>query len=252
MLRPMPQAHLFGLWFSPWSLKARWALDHHRVPYRWHEYLPLVGAPVLRLRARRWTGRLTVPIFSDDSGTYTDSFDIARRAEAIGDGAKLFPDLEAVRTWNEQAESLSVAGRALTTPRVTADAEARRENVPPAIPAALRGLALPLVDVGEALLSRKYRLRETSAEEAEARMAAVLADARAALATAPYLLGTFSYADVALAMALQFVQPVDGDYVPLGPGSRRAWTNQRLAAEFRDVLEWRDGVFAAHWARRAA
>jgi glutathione S-transferase len=249
MLRAMSDAHLFGLSYSPWSLKARWALDHHRVPFRWHEYLPMLGAPLLRLRTHRLKGRLTVPVFVDDSGTYTDSFDIARRAEAIGGGARLFPDVDAVRTWNEQAEALSAAGRALATPRVAADPEARHENVPPAIPKALRGLATPLVDVGSAFLARKYRLREVSAEEAEARMAEVLADARAALAKAPYLLGEFSYADMTLAMALQFVQPVGDAYVRLGPGSRRAWTRERLAGEFGDVLAWRDRVVAEYWAR---
>jgi glutathione S-transferase len=191
-----------------------------------------------------------VTIFVDHSWTYADSCDNARRAEAIGGGAPLFGDVEAARAWNERAEALAAAGRARTTPRVAADAEARRENVPPAIPRALRGLATPLVDLGAAFLRRKYRFGALSTDEAEQRIAAVLAEARAALARGPYLLGAFGYADVTLALALQFVEPVDQAYIRLGPASRRCWTVDRLAAEYRDVLDWRDRVFAEHRPRR--
>jgi glutathione S-transferase len=29
--------------YSPWSEKARWALDHHALPYRETAYQPLIG-----------------------------------------------------------------------------------------------------------------------------------------------------------------------------------------------------------------
>jgi glutathione S-transferase len=51
---------LVGEGFSPWTEKARWALDHHGIRYRCEEYVPLAGEPWLRLRARRFHGRISV------------------------------------------------------------------------------------------------------------------------------------------------------------------------------------------------
>ncbi len=36
---------LVSLKVSPWSLKARWALRHHRIHYRTQPYLPVLGEP---------------------------------------------------------------------------------------------------------------------------------------------------------------------------------------------------------------
>lgn len=238
---------LVGITYSPWSRKARWALDHHGVSYQWQEYLPMVGAPALRARTGRWRGRLTVPILIDDTGVYTDSFDIARRAEAIGQGPPLFPDVEAVSHWNQLAEQLATAGRARTTRLVAADPEARRENVPPFVPAALRTAFLPLVDAGVKYLVRKYQLDAEPIEASEAHMAAVLEATRAALCGHRYLLGDFSYADITLGLAMQFVKPADDAFLRMGPGNRRCWTSERLAEEYADVVAWRDGMFAEHW-----
>ena len=34
---------LYSLVYSPWSEKARWALDHHRIAYRRVRYEPVIG-----------------------------------------------------------------------------------------------------------------------------------------------------------------------------------------------------------------
>jgi hypothetical protein len=47
---------------------------------------------------------------------------------------------------------------------------------------------------------------------------------------------------VTMAAALQFVRPVDG-WIALGPATRDAWTNQRLAADYADLLAWRDRMY---------
>jgi hypothetical protein len=56
---------LTAIAFSPWSEKARWALDHHRCDYRELAYEPIVGEYVLRWQMRRPFGRLTVPVLRD-------------------------------------------------------------------------------------------------------------------------------------------------------------------------------------------
>lgn len=34
--------------------------------------------------------------------------------------------------------------------------------------------------------------------------------------------------------------------IRLGPATRAVWTQPALAAEFADLLAWRDGLYAAH------
>ena len=39
----MSSRRLIGLHCSPWSIRARWVLDHHRIEYVWEEYTPMLG-----------------------------------------------------------------------------------------------------------------------------------------------------------------------------------------------------------------
>src|SRR5690349_1207690 len=98
---------LIALPYSPWSEKARWALDHHGVAYRNEVYLPMLGEPALRLRTGRLRGRITVPVLIEEDGPpVMDSIAIARHADALGPGEKLFPHgLDAqVDEWNDRAD----------------------------------------------------------------------------------------------------------------------------------------------------
>ena len=66
-----------ALSYSPWSEKARWPLEHHGIEFREHQYVPLLGAPRLRLRLRRLRGRVTVPVLFTRDRVLADSFAIA-------------------------------------------------------------------------------------------------------------------------------------------------------------------------------
>jgi glutathione S-transferase len=46
--------------YSPWSEKARWALDYHGVRYDQSIHVPITGELPLRLRTRRFGGRISV------------------------------------------------------------------------------------------------------------------------------------------------------------------------------------------------
>jgi glutathione S-transferase len=81
---------LIALSYSPWSLKARWALDHQGVNYKYSEYMPMFGEPALKLRTKSWGSRVTIPILIGDGVLLKDSFEIARFAHSKGDGT-LFP-----------------------------------------------------------------------------------------------------------------------------------------------------------------
>ncbi|WP_239014940.1 glutathione S-transferase C-terminal domain-containing protein [Archangium violaceum] len=69
---------------------------------------------------------------------------------------------------------------------------------------------------------------------------------RAALQGRSFLTGTFSYADITMAVTLQFIQPVEERFIPLGPGRRKAWSHPALAERFADLLRWRDQLYAEH------
>src|SRR5262245_7221361 len=137
---------LYGMSFSPWSEKARWALDHHGVPYEFHDHVPMLGEPLLRLKARRFSGRVSVPMLVDESGATLESFEIARRAEAIGRGKALFPSerMAEIRRWNESSDRIMEAGRAAVLRNILASADAQREALPRLIPGAARKALSPM------------------------------------------------------------------------------------------------------------
>jgi glutathione S-transferase len=227
--------------FAPWCERARWALDHHRVPYREIGQLPLIAEVTLRLATRRFFQRVTMPLLIDSDGVLMSSLDIARYAERRSSGAPLFPAgrESQIAAWDERSETVMVAGRAMLLPRMSRNPAALREQVPALVPG---GVAL----LGIRHLMRKYAVRadEGARHESESRRALDLL--RAALSDGrPHVLGDmFSYADITAAAALQFVRPVDGRYISLGPASREAWTHPRLAADYPDLLAWRDGLYA--------
>src|SRR5579871_3919871 len=117
---------LLGLVYSPWSEKARFALDVRRVPYRFRHYQPLVGEPALRVKLRRFTGRVSVPVLTlDDGRVLSDSADIARWADGHGEGPRLFPPQHeaAIAGFIGLSERALAAGRALSLHRMLADEE---------------------------------------------------------------------------------------------------------------------------------
>jgi len=242
---------LVALSYSPWSEKARWALLHHRLEFLETDFVPMLGTPWLRLVTGRFTGRVTVPALIADTPekvVLMDSFDIAQFAERHGRGPPLLPKalLPAITEWNLRSERLMDAGRALVTRRTAQDHEAQAEALPDAIPSLIRRFSRPLTAAGVEYFYRKYGAATgTEAERTEA-IRNELVTLRAALAGGDVLLGSFSYADVAMAVALQFVEPVAGHRPSMKPATRRIFTQPGLATEFADLLAWRDAVFARH------
>src|SRR5579884_879851 len=102
----------YGIHYSPWTLKARWALDHHRTPYRYHEFVVLVSGLALRSKMGLWWGPYTLPALVDGDKRLMESFDIARYVDKYGNQARLFPDgkLEAVKRFNDLSDEAADAG----------------------------------------------------------------------------------------------------------------------------------------------
>jgi glutathione S-transferase len=235
---------------SPWSERAKWALDHHGLPYRTIQHTPFLG----ELRLRRLAGgngkrRVTTPVLVEGDRVFAESWDIALQADREGQGSKLVPpDLETdIKRWSDVSEEAMKAGRALLVPRLLASGPALDETLPPVFPGWVRPVVRPVTRYATRWFSRKYALRLDDTSEHLAKMRSALESLRAALSkSAPYLLGTFSYADIVMAILLQGVVPVDHARFPLGPAMRAAWTREDLAADFADLLAWRDRMYALH------
>ncbi|MCA9593450.1 MAG: glutathione S-transferase family protein [Myxococcales bacterium] len=239
-------ATLYHISYSPWSEKARWAIAERGVRVTAREYLPMLGEPLVRVHARRFTGRVTMPLLVDGRRVLADSFDIARWADERGSGAPLFPpaSLADIRQLNELGERVMTAGRARTTARAAERPEVLVESVPPPI-ARLRPLALATGRFGTRYLARKYGFSVARANAYLKEMREALTELRRRLAERNTFLGDFSYADIAVAPALQFVEPVADRFVRLGPASRQTWREPELAEEFADLVAWRDRLYAS-------
>jgi glutathione S-transferase len=244
----MSEIELVAIPYSPWSEKARWALDDSGLAYKERVFVPMLGEPALRKRLGLWRGPLSVPLATFDGEVVRDSFAIARRAVSEGD-SQLFPDgsLAEIEKWNELSEEALRAARSLVSGRVLEDPEARREATPP-MPGFMRPMSTPLAKVGVAYLRRKYHYADDESRYRD-KYRQVLATLKRALEDreGDYLIGAdFSYADVAMAVALQGIKPVTDEYIKLGPATRRSWTDEELAAEFPELIEWRDRLYSKH------
>lgn len=248
----MPKPTLVALPYSPWSEKARWALDHHGIGYVEETYVPMVGEPWLRVRTRKLTGRVSVPVLITPHGVIFDSLRIARHADRIGKAPSLFPreHESAIDDWNAASEEMLDAARGLVIRRLQQSPDALEEALPSFVPDVARPALRPLARFGAAFVARKYDARGE-----EERIDAVLARLRAALdGGREYLFDRFSYADITMAVALQSIKAPEG-HLKIGPATRETWTDTLRASRDTDLLAWRDAIYRKqrrHAAERAA
>lgn len=237
---------LTALPISPWSEKARWALDHHRIAYRYDAYIPLLGELKLRIRMRKPSGRVTLPVLHDGDAWLTDSFEIARYADRMGSGPPLFPGdkLAEVAEWNRRSEAALSAGRALMMLASADDPAMALPFLPPGVPPALKPFLLPLAKKGVEIFIAKYQMREGEGSHV-AVFEHELDALDKALSGRRYLVGdALSYADIAMAMVLQGISPVDERYMPRLPGDGDS--NGKLKRRYADLIAWRDQLYAQH------
>jgi glutathione S-transferase len=110
----------------------------------------------------------------------------------------------------------------------------------------------PVTRFGLRWFARKYELSPGETAEYEDKMRPALDRLRSAVKRAPYLVGRFSYADIAMASLLQGISPVGNGYIRLGPATRRAWTRPTLQAAYAELVRWRDNLYLDHRGRATA
>lgn len=244
----MTELRLIVLPVSPWSERARWALDHHQLSYRTIIHTPFLGERRLRRYVGKEKVRATVPVLLSGDRVISESWDIARYADAHGRGAPLIdPELETkVRAWCDRADEAMQSARLLLVDKLASSPAALDENAPPNIPRALRPLVRPVARFATQWLAKKYRSSSEPQETLRAKFRAQLEFLRSALSGGDYLLGRFTFADIVMATCLQSIQPPGERYLRLGPATREVWTQPELAAEVSDLIAWRDRLYEKH------
>lgn len=242
----------YSIPFSPWSEKARWALDHHAIAYRPCAYAPLTGELRLRVRLRRLGGRVSAPVLFDGERAFCDSYEIAKHAEAIGSGATLFPS--SLRVEMEQMNALSeramAAGRSLAMRRLRRDRAALGAFLPWRLQKRLGRWAPSVASLGVALTMRKYGcLRESAAAQEQTLRTALdtLSQSLTPTAGGPdTLFGRFTYADIAMAQVLCSVlaKPMGGFRITAA--AARVFSHPGLADDYPHLLRWRDALYARY------
>lgn len=245
---------LIHLPYSPWSERARWALDARQLPHQRKVYLPLVGELALKSQIG-WAQKASVPVLLTDSGPLSDGLSIAHFAEERGSGATLFPaGREAdVAMWYARGNTGLDAARGLALPRMLRNPEALLEMIPKGLrPAAPFG-AVALSRFGVARTIRKYNALAGEAQymsdlrEVLSQLRNTLRATQGQAGEGPAtLLGTFSFADIAAAQVLVAVGPHNGPYLRIGHASKRCWTIPEFAEEYGDLLTWRDALYARY------
>lgn len=237
---------LTGLYYSPWTERARWALDYHRIPYRYAEYTTLLGEPLLRVRAGKFSGKVSVPLLVTPDGAVADSFDIARFADRGSARNPLVPaaHVDAIRQWTDDAELALCSARIRATRRMQHSPESLAERLPAYIPGFLRRPFVPLSYLGAEFILRKYDLAENGDGQLLGNMDVFLHKAAQALENREFVFDDFSFADMVVATMLQAVTPVDRRYIDLGAASEQVMCEPALATKYAALIRWRDRIYA--------
>ena len=238
---------LVSLRYSPWSERARWVLDHHRISYRLLQHDPFLNELKLRHLAGWPRGRVTVPLLLAGGRRYRTSWELACYADSLGRGARLIPDelTSAIVEIDSLAERAMNLGRSLLVDALLADRNALDASWPSWVPMPVASRLRPLARFGTRWFARKYALDFGSLEADLQGVRAVLDELRRRTAGRQFLFDRFSYADVIVATCLQLVTPVSDQHWRLEPAQRRVWIRPELAREYPDLLVWRDAIYDA-------
>ena len=231
-----PAPILIGEAFSPWTQKARWALEACGVGHVYEEYAPVLGEPRLRWRTGHWTGRATVPVLLDGNRVIPDSWSIVLHANARSP-VPLIRDLVECARWNARCDAACAEARQRVLRRISTSTVALDEAVVGILPWAPPGLRRAAALAVIRRLQRKYAGlgRDGALREA------LLQGRRQLQGSGTGFLSTaFGFPDIALAVVVEVIAP--RARTARGPATLACWSDHTLTSEFTDVVRWRDGL----------
>ncbi|MGC6419345.1 MAG: glutathione S-transferase N-terminal domain-containing protein [Bradymonadia bacterium] len=228
---------LYGIGYSPWTYKARWALSLCGIAYQYRDILPMVGQIPLRLKVRQRSGTVTLPLMNHEGQWYRSSVEIAEFAESAAHGISLGLDQDRVLEVNRIADDILELGRIRISHAVANDPQLQTAS----LPSYLRWLpgARSVARLGVRYMLKTYPVETDEAALLEA-TEAKLSELEKRLAGKAYFFDHPSFADLAVAASLQMVNPVPAGIVPLDEPLHRAWRLESLAEKFSALCEWRD------------
>jgi glutathione S-transferase len=228
----MADLELLELYVSPWSERARWALDWKGVRYARREYLPIADEEELRQK----TGLSTVPVLFADGAVIGDSnAALEWLEEKIPEPALLPREPRAraqVRAWEIAAsEAIAPAGRLVM----------------------ITGLRKRGIEPLASHFASKYGWTEQRAAEGGRLVDGFLRDLTRAVAGSRYLVGEqFTRADLTVACMLGPLLgfPPD-DLFEVDPGMRTMFgLPNKGDAALAPLHAWREAIYRAHRGRR--
>lgn len=233
------------MYYSPWTERARWALDYHKLPYRYTEYTTLLGEPLLRFKVSKPFGKVSVPLLITPNGRVNDSFEIANFSDGDSKKIPLVPvaHFDKIKEWAESAELALCSARIRATRRIRDSSEALADRLPSYTPGFLRNALVPMAYVATEYILHKYQLEEDDDEKLLRNMDVFFSKADKALNGREFVSENFSFADIVIATAIQALTPVDNKYIYLGLPSRKCMCEPALSEIYSSLIEWRDVVY---------
>jgi len=245
---------LYYLHVSPWSEKARWAMDLSHYNYTIINFTPMITTPIVRIRSRNFTRKVTAPTLINNQVCISDAYNIAqyvnnKNSDEHHASVDLFPcELKSqIDELDILSNQILQVGRALVCIRMKNHRGAKLMSLPPEIPSAIRPIMLPVATMGLYYFKTKYGFDWNKREEYIETMRQGLRKVKKQLTNSgDYLLGKFTYADISLAVTLQMIEPIGNKYIPLDSDTESCWKTPELKEEFSDLIEWRNRIYLKH------
>ena len=251
---------LVSLKGSPWSLRAKWALTHHRCQYSETDYIPFVSVPRLWFRLSFPRDKITAPVFFpiDQSPPLRHSLAIARLADkkrSLSSDSIFPPNADSeIESWVQCAESVMTYDRHRFVRKVLKDEETTLRLVPENMRWIRNFGALRVIRwvLGTKFLG-KYPVNADAEAEAHRSWSAVLQrlheeKRNGSNKQAVYLVGgRFTFADIAIASATTVVAPPNRKILKGIHDDNELVRDDDFCDKFGEIIQWRDDIFERHF-----
>lgn len=237
---------LLGLAYSPWTIRARWALGHHKVEYRYREHVPMLGEGRLKRYAEQANIETpSVPMLVAGQMVVCDSYEIMCHADRIGHGTPLDAESDEAAELIDALDPMMRACRVRVTKRTLEDRDALAEAAEAAGPKFLAPMLRGVAAMGARHIAKKYGYDPEKADDGP--LIAGLEHLAKLVAGGPYIGDRFGALDIIAASATNGIKPHARTAETMGPKTIEMWSAPELAERFAGLLAWREEIYAKHF-----